>query len=268
MNSFEKCLFLSFKFIFHNDSDIKDKINIIINNAKQDGISNIQLIKNEYNIISFIKNNKFIRMKIGKFLYEYCFFCNNRQQMTLSFISCLKLKNMSYFFEIVQGNEIKKWYLEDNYVFGHGTLNKSCMRYERTQKRINFYVNNSDVCKLLILKPNKESKQIIGRALLWDTNKGKYLDRIYTKNTNDEYLFKMYSKIFISNKILFYNKKHQRLKVKLKQKNIIKNIINYYKLKDPKNYPFMDTFKFYSLSNNTLYNYINYDNFIVLDNVP
>lgn len=56
---------------------------------------------------------------------------------------------------LVSGEEIKFWYLVDNYCDktnrGHGTLGKSCMRYTHCQSYLDIYVKNPDVCQLLIL---------------------------------------------------------------------------------------------------------------------
>jgi len=113
-------------------------------------------------------------------------------------------KNALSRFEIVSGEDLVKWYHEDNYEPGGGTLNNSCMRYARY---IDLYKENPDKIKMVILKGEDPTK-IIGRALLWTVNVGssdsdnvrQFMDRIYTKNDYDVELFKEYAR---ANKLLF-----------------------------------------------------------------
>lgn len=94
-------------------------------------------------------------------------------------------------FEIVKGDEIKKWYHESNYGGQGGQLNSSCMRFGRCQGFFKIYTENPDVCQLLILK-DETGKKIEGRALLWTTVDGKkFMDRIYTIKDS---LVKLFSK--------------------------------------------------------------------------
>ncbi len=97
-------------------------------------------------------------------------------------------------FQLVEGDEIRKWYHADNYFELKGQLGNSCMRYTRCQDYLDIYVNNPEVCKLLIYKSEEDPGKIIGRALIWNikpTPKGitKYMDRIYTIADSDRLLF-------------------------------------------------------------------------------
>ena len=101
------------------------------------------------------------------------------------------IKNSDTRFELVKGEDIRKWYLEDRYEMNKGQLSSSCMRYSRCQPYLDIYVKNPEVCSLLILHGNDPEK-IVGRALLWKLSKpegGTYLDRIYTHLDSDKNLF-------------------------------------------------------------------------------
>ena len=101
------------------------------------------------------------------------------------------IKNSDTRFELVKGEDIRKWYLEDRYEMSKGQLSSSCMRYERCQSYLDIYVKNPDVCSLLILHGD-DSQKIVGRALVWKLSKpkgGSYLDRIYTHLDADKNLF-------------------------------------------------------------------------------
>jgi hypothetical protein len=97
-------------------------------------------------------------------------------------------------FQLVEGEEIRKWYLADNYFQEKGQLGASCMRYQRCQPYLDIYVKNPEVCKLLIYKSEEDPDKIIGRALVWKINsnsKGitRYMDRVYTIADSDRLLF-------------------------------------------------------------------------------
>jgi hypothetical protein len=152
---------------------------------------------------------------------------------------------------IVEGEDIRKWYLEDNYSNGYGTLNKSCMRYKENQKVLKLYSKNPDVCKMLIKVD--DNNKLLARALLWKTNKGIYMDRIYFVNDYDKNIFELYSK---KQGWLSYKKESEKkLKIKLE----------WWKSKDNSNYPYMDTFVYFNYKEGILYSYDNEDYDIYLD---
>ena len=138
-----------------------------------------------------------------------------------------KINKGSENFEIVKGEDIRYWYLEDRYEEVKGQLGNSCMRYQRCQKYLDIYVENPEVCSLLILK-GKTPDKIIGRALIWTLSDGKkIMDRIYTINDSDRLLFEAYAK---ENGILRGARNVDAIKVK-------KGRYDYY--------PYMDTFTCY-----------------------
>jgi hypothetical protein len=99
-------------------------------------------------------------------------------------------------FELVSGEDIRKWYHENNYEERRGQLGNSCMRYHGCQPYLDIYVKNPEVCQLLILKSDNDKDKIKGRALIWKlTNGDYYMDRIYTINDSDRLLFQDYARI-------------------------------------------------------------------------
>jgi hypothetical protein len=164
---------------------------------------------------------------------------------------------------IVEGEDIKKWYLEENYAttcgLTSGTLWNSCMRQSDRNRFMQLYSNNSDICKMLIFLT--DDGKLRSRALLWDevvdTNTGikyKVMDRIYSIYDHDIYLFKSWAKengyitkLEQSAKTeLFFdiNGTTQDLRLKIKLNNFN---LDYY--------PYLDTFKFFDLVNGELLNY-------------
>lgn len=84
-------------------------------------------------------------------------------------------------FEIVSGDDIRKYYLEDwyDYSFNIGTMESSCMRYSGAcQRAAEWYGLNSNIEMVILKAPDRDKSR--GRALLWtDRNGQKWLDRIY-----------------------------------------------------------------------------------------
>ena len=97
-----------------------------------------------------------------------------------------KFKGIFINFELINGEEIKDWYMEDNYLDSTGTLGNSCMRYKSCQNFFDIYTDNQASCNLLILKKtdtNNPDGKIKGRALVWKIEspvKGYFMDRIYS----------------------------------------------------------------------------------------
>lgn len=138
-------------------------------------------------------------------------------------------KNAFEYFEIVSGEDIRHWYLEDNYANMSGQLGSSCMRYKKCQDYLNIYVQNTEVCQLIIFK-NEDKTKIFGRALLWiDIDGKKWIDRVYTSKDSYANLFIEWS---IKNK--YNNIYNTKEKVRIEIKNI-----------DYKYYPYMDSLYYF-----------------------
>lgn len=138
-------------------------------------------------------------------------------------------------FKVVSGEEIRKWYNEKNYsnnTNGGGQLSSSCMRYPKCQKYLDIYVDNPKVCQLLILMDNT-GKKILGRALLWKTETGNFMDRIYAEKDNYMKLFKQWGE-------------QNNYDMKSYNYNQSKVIIVHVKPKIYAYYPYMDTLYVYA----------------------
>lgn len=139
-------------------------------------------------------------------------------------------------FEIVQGEDIRKWYLEDTYEDAAYHLNNSCMRYDRCQRYLNIYTENPNQVTMVIMK-GTDPKKIIGRALIWKLDGGGiYLDRPYANNDEDVNLFKQWGK---DKGYTVYGDSYQHKEVTLDKSRFDK-------------YPYMDTFKYLNRDKNLL----------------
>ena len=96
-------------------------------------------------------------------------------------------------FSIVDGDDIIKYYLRENYFRQTGELGNSCMRDSSKSHVIKFYANNSKF-RLLIMKAG-QTDSIMARALLVTTTDGAvFMDRVYTVDTKLITLFHRYAK--------------------------------------------------------------------------
>ena len=90
-------------------------------------------------------------------------------------------------FDIVKGEDIKFWYLGDNYYRGgQSTLGNSCMRYANKNNRLGIYTENPERVSMMIFtdyEPGSDVKKLLARALIWKTDDGSiYCDRIYSNS--------------------------------------------------------------------------------------
>lgn len=168
-------------------------------------------------------------------------------------------KSGEYFDEVI-GEDIEYWYSYENYKEMSGTLGNSCMA--RKSDLFDIYIQNQDVCKLLILV---EDDKLIGRALVWKLNSIKsfgkeniegleyFMDRQYTIKESDVQKFRNYAKekgwCYKS-----YNNHHSHSTVNINGED--KNIDLTVKVaaKRYNKYPYMDTFRRYNPETGILYN--------------
>ena len=159
-------------------------------------------------------------------------------------------------FEVVKGNRIKDFYYYENYHSSErGSLGVSCMKHEHCQKYFDLYTENEENVSMLTMFNDKN--RLIGRALLWDFESNKIMDRIYTYNDEElSFYFKQWATehgYYYKSEQNWFNtmffeqigtgKKEFKLEMKLP------NIKQHY-------YPYMDTFKFIDLDKGVLYNYL------------
>jgi hypothetical protein len=153
---------------------------------------------------------------------------------------------------IVEGEDIKFWYLVDNYQeqdLGGSELGNSCMRYDSCQDYFNIYIKNPDECKMVIFL--NDDDKLIARSLFWKLKKENhfFLDRIYCIKSSDkkviiswvlENIIKDGQKMGIFAD--FYKEDHPKLirnwmpnmEVKLSSKGYFEH------------YPYVDTFQHYT----------------------
>jgi hypothetical protein len=156
---------------------------------------------------------------------------------------------------IVDGSKMLTYYHINSYAQERGTLGASCMKYDNCQDYLGIYTHNSDKVKMLVMLNDEGG--LIGRALLWNLNDYKIMDRIYTISdeefafqfkkwaTDNGYLYKSeqnwYNTLNFEN--LLTPKKELKISIKLDEFSFSQ-------------YPYVDTFKFFDKENGILQNYM------------
>lgn len=171
------------------DFDTYDKIY----NARQRGSMKINrfvndLFNNEYQTKPLTPEQRELNREKG---------IKTAAQHLEDFVNIFKSMREPGKFELVKGDELLNWYLEDNYENDVGTLGGSCMAYETCQEYLEFYAYNQHKISMLIMKSKEDDDKIIGRALVWklDTPSGRtYMDRVYTNYDHNVQSFKKYAK--------------------------------------------------------------------------
>lgn len=116
--------------------------------------------------------------KVGKTLQQVytAFGLNLKPDALRSIVDKLKVTLSTDVLKVVTGDELVRCYLGDNYRSGCGSLNDSCMQGGNCSDFMKFYTENNVE---MIVSLESSSDLVTGRALLWSTNKGKVMDRIY-----------------------------------------------------------------------------------------
>lgn len=99
-------------------------------------------------------------------------------------------------FELVHGEDIKKWYHQNTYAERRGSLGGSCMQYPACQRYFGIYVKNPEKVGLLILK-NEKGDKILGRAIVWHMKEPEniiLMDRVYVSDDANVNLYTQYAK--------------------------------------------------------------------------
>jgi hypothetical protein len=154
-------------------------------------------------------------------------------------------------FSIVKGSDIAKYYHQDTYA-GSGSLGNSCMKYDRCSKFLDIYSDNN-IISMLIMK--NDCGGLIGRALLWEVDGQKVMDRIYTINDED---YQYYFMKWADNNGFIYKKRQNwanTLQFVSNGKDIESEIEIQLNKWDYSYYPYLDTFKWLDRSAGKLFNY-------------
>lgn len=260
------CLDTNGKYNYIAPSDKEDMITYLPNNKQDKALSS--------GIDPFSQEAGRSRMKVGRLITkifseemikEFNITNSDVEEFVNSYKSFFSLDNIEI--KVIEGEEIKKWYLDHNYLQPNGSLVgplwKSCMRHRLKQPLLDIYCKNPDKVKLLVMlqKDVDGQDKLRARALLWqDTRLSssstpiKVMDRIYTIFDSDIFIFKDWARNngYISK--YYQNSKSFPLfdvdgseTVLLLSTKLEKHVFELY--------PYLDTFQFYNVSEGEFLNY-------------
>jgi hypothetical protein len=228
---------------FINQSKVKDKIDDVYDNPE----------------LPYSMSGRG-EVKIGKIVNYICSLRNisvtdsDRENFVNAWKASTEVNTIQ--FKLVSGDDIAKYYNEENYYNKNGTLGSSCMA-DKSGRTFKLYTENPNKVKLLIYVDGDD--KIHGRALVWKVKKSpcesKYLmDRIYTNRDSDVIRFKQ----FADNEGWFYKRhasSHDSEGVVFIYKG--KKVAGEVKLKlkgDFRYYPYVDTMSYLSKDKDSLSN--------------
>jgi hypothetical protein len=154
------------------------------------------------------KVGKFVRKMIPQGVLERHNISNHEIE---KFVNIYKswFDSSNFILKVVEGEEIRKWYNENNYYAPNGnrigSLWNSCMRYENRMRFLDLYCSNPKIKMLVMLHQDGEATKVRSRALIWDDVKVtkdfsdnlpseiKVMDRIYSVFDSDVNIFKKWA---------------------------------------------------------------------------
>ncbi len=189
-----------------------------------------------------------------------------REQFTNKFKATLD--KVGERFILVSGQDIPKWYSDNNYFSMAHTLGSSCMR-SKSDDIFQIYSENPEVCQMLcIVEENDNGVPLLkARALVWKVSdfgwwsgdpskelpKFEYfMDRQYA--ISDALIEKM--KIYAKDQgwaFKTFNNHHSYQNVTISDQNLMLLMKVALKKENYKRYPYMDTFRRYSPDSSTLF---------------
>jgi len=236
----------------------------VIDSAKDDSVSYIQTNRlkraedNGDDITDPWKMKGRTPMSVGRFvrrLFGDTFSQRGSEIFVNKFKSIIRIDRDFKNFELVKGNDIKKYYHHNKYNDQRGVLGGSCMKGGDAQTFFNIYVTNPNQVQLCILKSDKRDK-IKGRAIIWKLSEPDFtfMDRIYTNEDADVNIFLEYAKqngwavkqrqSYRGDDLILPNgekKSGVKLKAELENNNFNR-------------YPYMDTMRYYYKDSNIISN--------------
>jgi len=157
-------------------------------------------------------------------------------------------------FKVVSGEDIAKYYHQSSYYNQEGSLGNSCMKYNSCQEYFSLYIENKNIISMLVLL-SPDDGTVLGRALLWEFDGNKVMDRIYT--IQDDIYLNHISKWAIDNG--YIHKSEQNWQSCQKFNNGKEDIEKKFSIKldnyNYNKYPYLDSFKWLDTTTGIITNF-------------
>jgi hypothetical protein len=175
-------------------NSISDVLNHMTYNNGEWPIKTLDILDGEMVEYTEPKSDKKLQARIGRVIGRLMDHLNMRndshiEQFSNAYKAIYQINNNIINLEIVKGDDIIKYYHENNQV-NRGPLGSSCMRHSECSKYIEFY--KIDCVSLVVLK---YGNKVAARALLWDMPNFKLMDRIYSSEDWQIFVFKKWASL-------------------------------------------------------------------------
>ena len=193
--------------------------------------------------------------KYGSFVNKIFNCFDNKEVEKFSNLLRSVVDKKQFKISVVSGTEIAKWYNHEQYADEcAGTLAQSCMKHDSCNGFFEIYSKNPDTISMLIF--TNEDDLLIGRALLWQYETYKIMDRIYTINDeNWSYYFKQWAN---TNGFSYKEKQGWNWTTQFESNGKRLNQKLAFKLKnisDIERFPYLDTFKWFNYQTGDIFNH-------------
>lgn len=201
--------------------DPKNNYNYNLYNSNTKGYYTIEIDKQETKQIQTFKIGKSLKLLVPDIP-------NHILSKISAALQSFQINNIT----VVEGEEITNYYRYSDQI-DQGTLGRSCMK-DKPKRFFDLYKNNKNV-KLAILL--NEEKELIARALLWNTTNGIVMDRVYYSSDSYEYVFLDWAKT-----------NNYKIASNLEEASLIQ-------LEEiPEYFPYLDTYKYLCINKKQLSN--------------
>lgn len=157
-----------------------------------------------------------------------------------------------YSMKVIKGEDIAKYYSHAEHAQPYGSLGSSCMKMS-PREYFDIYVHNPNQINMLVMFDHHD--KVMGRAILWNGNGFKLMDRIYI--CNDTYLTYFYNWA-IENNCYYkeFNTWNTPKHLMFNNEKVIKEFEITLDKTQFNHYPYLDTFKWLDRMDKKIYNYI------------
>lgn len=240
----------------HDKEDLVDNPVNFISISREDRTKLSYLTSERMEVLSpteYWTSSRRFQAKPGGFISKVFKNVTSREVEKFSNLFRSQVNRPRFNFSIIKGPAIRNFYHYDSYQSDRGSLGASCMKHEGCQRYLDLYVQNPDKISMLIMTDDYGA--LMGRALLWNFDSYKIMDRIYTTcdedllfyfkqwATENGYLYKSEQNWYNTLQFEQVGQKKQELKLEISLDT------------DCRYYPYMDTFKFLDARTGKLYNY-------------
>ena len=240
------------KDILHNIGDEVSQYLLDMETNSTIGYPMIDVNEDDKVTVTYANDNRPVTMKIGRLLVKLLGDKFDPRNIE-NFVHLYKQENIDDLdFEVVQGDDILKYYTRNNYESDSGMLGMSDMN--NYPEKVKWFVEHPEKVSLLIAK-HSGSDKIVGRALLWkiDEVDGEHVDNVFLLDrqygTEEIYAASLRK----AAKDAGYIVRNSGIESDIKDELAIKIDIDVNNL-NPDKLPWFDTFKYYDKDRKALVN--------------